>query len=424
MTLIRRGSWDANRIRVAICVALLLVVVAQFGVVLAGVPLYYQRVVTGQVPYVEPLSGSDQEQMSNELIASRAAQRGLSLPAYAIYFAALNLLVTLGFWSAGLLVLWKAGSDWFRWMVGVVLIGFPGGTLWPMNLVTQIGLPYLGATVVLWPAYPLFLYLFPNGQAVPRWSRWPMVGYLAVMFAALAASYLSGFPGLGLKVPAAVSVFGPLIIFTGFPFIVLCQVYRYLRVSGPAERKQIQWFIAGVAIYVAVIIANITVTRGVQLVADVGFMGDLSDVLALIVPAAITMSILRYHLWDIDVIIRRTLVYSILTGLLAITYFGSILVLESVFRAITGQGQNSLVIVLSTLAIAALFVPLRSRVQAVIDRRFYRSKYDAARILAGFSATARDEVDLDMLSAQLVDVVDDSMQPASVGLWLRKAKGR
>ncbi|MEP7359816.1 MAG: hypothetical protein ABI847_21375, partial [Anaerolineales bacterium] len=132
----------------------------------------------------------------------------------------------------------------------------------------------------------------------------------------------------------------------------------------------------------------------------------------------------RHRLYDIDLVIRRTLVYSILTGLLALAYFGGVLVLQNVFRALTGQEQNSLAAVLSTLAIAALFVPLRARIQRAIDRRFFRRKYDAARALSGFAANARDETNLENLSADLVRVVDDTMQPAQVSLWLRPGAGR
>jgi len=146
----------------------------------------------------------------------------------------------------------------------------------------------------------------------------------------------------------------------------------------------------------------------------------LFSLLFALIPAAIGLAILRYRLWDIDVVIRRTLVYSILTGLLALTYFGGVVLLQNVFRAFTGQEQNSLAAVLSTLAIAALFVPLRSGVQRAIDRRFFRRKYDAARALGAFAANARDETDLESLSAHLVRVVDDTMQPAQVSLWLRE----
>jgi hypothetical protein len=137
---------------------------------------------------------------------------------------------------------------------------------------------------------------------------------------------------------------------------------------------------------------------------------------------ALLVALLRYRLWDIDVLIRRTLIYSVLSAILAIAYLGSVLVLESAFRALTGQGQNQLVTVVSTLAIAALFGPLRVRVQRFIDRRFYRRKYDAARTLAGFAATARDETNLEQLSTRLVGVVDETLRPASVSLWLHKGK--
>jgi hypothetical protein len=133
---------------------------------------------------------------------------------------------------------------------------------------------------------------------------------------------------------------------------------------------------------------------------------------------AVGIAILRHRLYDIDVIIRRTLIYAILTGLLALAYFGSIVVLQNVFSALTGQSQSTLVTVLSTLAIAALFGPLRVRVQAVIDRRLYRRKYDATHTLAQFGANVRDEVELGALMEHLVGAVDETLQPASVSLWL------
>jgi hypothetical protein len=141
----------------------------------------------------------------------------------------------------------------------------------------------------------------------------------------------------------------------------------------------------------------------------------------LAVAVSIGVSILRYHLWDIDVIIRRTLVYAVVSGSLVIAYLSSVIVLQSLLRFFTGQDQSPLVTVASTLAIAALFGPLRNRAQTFIDRRFYRRKFDAARTLEGFGASARDETDLERLSADLVQVVDETMQPAQVSLWLRKS---
>jgi hypothetical protein len=139
-----------------------------------------------------------------------------------------------------------------------------------------------------------------------------------------------------------------------------------------------------------------------------------------LIPVAAGVAILRYRLYDIDVVINRTLVYGTLTVLLAAVYFSGVATTQAIFRALTGQEQQpQLAIVVSTLVIAALFNPLRRRIQAFIDRRFYRRKYDARRTLEAFSAKLRDETDLEALNNELVGVVRETMQPSHVTLWLR-----
>jgi hypothetical protein len=208
---------------------------------------------------------------------------------------------------------------------------------------------------------------------------------------------------------------------------VIAQIYRYFKVSSATQRQQTKWLVSGFSLSVVLMLIPSTfvwlfvpsfLTETLYSV-----LIPIQVVLLGIIPITIGFSILRYRLWDIDLLIRKTLVYSALTGALALTYFGSVVVLQGLFTAITGQ-QSAVVVVLSTLAIAALFFPLRKRVQDFIDRRFYRKKYDAAKVIADFAATCRDETNLDKLTARLVEVVEETMQPESVGLWLTLDKVR
>jgi hypothetical protein len=205
-----------------------------------------------------------------------------------------------------------------------------------------------------------------------------------------------------------------LLVVLAAPAAVLVRFWR----SRGAERQQLKWlaFAAGLWVGVAALDAlNQQVLRSpaVDRATDVLFGAAVAPI-----PIAVGIAVLKYRLWDIDLIINRTLVYGSLTATLALVYVGGVVGLQSAFRALTGQ-ESTLAVVASTLAIAALFGPLRRRVQALVDRRFYRRKYDAARTLAAFNARLRDETDLDTLGDDLVGVARGTMQPEHVSLWLR-----
>ena len=196
------------------------------------------------------------------------------------------------------------------------------------------------------------------------------------------------------------------VIFSGAAIFI-----RYRRAAA-LEREQLKWLFYAFGVFLIVYIPTFFLSD------QPAWYGILLNLALAGIPAAIGISILRYRLWDIDILIRRTISYAILTGLLAMVYFGSVILLQSLVENLTGE-QSPLVVVFSTMAIAALFNPLRHRIQTFIDRRFYRNKYDAEQALAQFATTARDGVVLGKLKTSLINVVEDTMQPDLVSLWMK-----
>ncbi len=327
--------------------------------------------------------------------------------------------------AVGVFVAALRSDDWMALFVALFLIGF--GAVFNSGPTTALlrVVPFVSPLVAFLMAlttvqFPLFFALFPNGRIVPGWMRWltPLwcLLLLPTAFIPNMADILSRYPPLNYLLTV--------LSLTLFASLMGAQAIRYQRYSTTRERHQTKWVVFGAVLFLGLVILTALVAQAAhsfdnsvtrQIIATIVF--NLSPIS---LPICIGVAIVRSRLWDIDFIIRRTLQYSVLSGLLGLTYFGLIVVLQRIFAAITGQTQSPLVTVLSTLAIAVLFNPVRRWVQDGIDRRFYRKKYDAAKVIAEFGATCRDETDLDKLTTRLVEVVQETMQPESVTLWLHK----
>jgi hypothetical protein len=376
-------------------------------------PAYYtqlQTVCTGATCTIwQPTPGSVQT----------IQKLGLSIYNFVTFTLALTIASALLCFAVSGVIFWHKSDDWMALLValGVVALGTLNITsvlqvshsTWQ---VLAIVLNVLGNGMFF-----LVCSLFPNGRFVPLWTRWLLPCWV-----------VSGIVFLFFRDVSFVYPIHHLVWFAEVVLLVIALLYRYHYASSPLQRQQTKWVIFGTCV-AGIIVIGLTVPILIfPLFGQVGsffqlISGPAYIVVVLIVPLSFGVAILRYRLWDIDILINRTLVYGSLTAILGLVYFASVLALQSLLSVFTGQftsmSQTPVVIVASTLGIAALFQPLRRRLQIIIDRRFYRSKYDAARTLAAFSTSLRDEVDLDKLREQLLTVVQETMQPAHVSLWLR-----
>ncbi len=284
-------------------------------------------------------------------------------------------------------------------------------------------------TPIAWPLMFFALLLFPTGRLPsPRWRpfAWGAAATFALVYVLSALE-----PGRLLYVPARnptgveraagiieLSLNILIIAFIGIVVVIAASVIVRFRQARGDERQQLKWLVYSAVFLgtLAVIgVLNVMVLHNRIIEFAVGILVTLA---VAAVPTAVGVAILRYHLYEIDLLINRTLVYGPLTATLVALYFGTVVLLQWLFVALTGQ-QSTLAVVASTLLIAALFNPLHRRIQSFIDRRFYRSKYDARKTLEAFSAKLRDETDLEALSAELAGVVRETMRPAHVSIWLR-----
>jgi hypothetical protein len=363
----------------------------------------------------------------------------LSYPGVHIFdFWLENTLAAAGFSAVGALIISHRPNNLIGWLLSAagLLLGLNhfSSEYAIYTLLAQPGsLP--GGEVAAWLAYWLFVpsaalvvflfLLFPTGRLPSRRWRW-FAGFsvVAASIGAVSMALSSEMTALG-RVPNPLSIEGLRDIdriVEPFFFILLLlaagsMLVRLRRATG-VERQQIKWFAYAAAVAVSgnIVGHSLFAATEASWLRWVGVIPGMAGVLGM--PVAMGIAILRYRLYEIDLLINRTLVYGSLTATLIALYFGGTVLLQRVFVALTGQ-KSTLAVVASTLVIAALFTPLRRRIQSFIDRRFYRRKYNARKTLEAFSAKLRDETDLDALRDDLVGVVRETMQPAHSSLWLR-----
>jgi hypothetical protein len=323
---------------------------------------------------------------------------------------AIGFGTTLTYFSAGYLA--YSTTPGGHPLPAAAFLDWLSNCVWPVNL-------GLGTFLLL---------LFPTGRLVsPRWRWIAWIGAGGLALSVISSAFMPGvFSGETTTNPYGIAsltgalnlanqVSGVLVSLLTIAAI-LSALWRFWR-SREAERQQMKWFAFGAALLAAALAINAIWFPQSNLGFAIGFG---------ILPLSIGIAVVRYRLYDIDLLINRALVYGALTAALAAVYFGAVIGSQTLTRALTGQGQpqQPVVIVLSTLLIAALFQPLRTRLQRTIDRRFYRRKYNAARTLAAFGQTLRTEVEMESLCEHLVSAVEETMQPESVSLWLRSTAQR
>jgi hypothetical protein len=347
---------------------------------------------------------------------------GLSPGDYAAYTVALTLALVVVCLVVSTLILWRRSDDRMALFVAFMLV-----TLGPIIATNTVPagpspwqVPNECLSFLALALFVLVFLLFPSGRFVPSFTRWTLVVFLVGQVPSIF------FPNTLFTLNIHASSLGYFMLVGEGAILLIVQLYRYRRVSSPLERQQTKWVVFGLAVPTAIFVGGTMLALIYPTLDEPNSLygapyqlavAALNTCTPLLIPLSFGFAMLRSRLWDIDVLINRTLVYGALTVLLTGVYVGLIIGLSALLRGIISQ-DNSVAIVLSTLAIYVLFQPLRAALQRLIDRRFYRRKYDAAKTLAAFSATLRNEVDLRHLSEQLVAVVQETMQPAHVSLWL------
>jgi hypothetical protein len=352
---------------------------------------------------------------------------GVSVEVAARYVIALDVLVALVFGAVAATIFWRRSDDGLALFVALTLLTFGSFGIVDQTTIGRIlaQLPpfwqipvdlvmFLGAA-----GFTLFFFTFPSGWFEPRWLRWPVAVWV------LSQGLATLFPSTLLNPNQWPLLPNLLYWLLTYGVCLFAQVYRYRYVSNGQQQRQTKWVVYGTMLTIGGAASAYTLTSLAPALgpgwAPLALARSTSYYpFVLLIPLSIGVAILRSRLYDIDIIIRRTLVYAALTGTLGLIYLGSVAVLQQAVVSRVGDASRW-VIVASTLLIAALFRPLHALIQRLIDRRFYRRRYDAQATLTAFSASLRasDEVGLESVTGRLLSVVQETIQPAQVSLWLR-----
>jgi hypothetical protein len=400
----------------------LLLAALALSVFVTGLPLYFAN--------LQVICNSYSCKYGQLLLQSAQVLQNLGIPidAYAVFALVLTIAIITVWFIVGGVIFWRKSDDWIALLVSLALIlfastgGFNSGLVWSNPAWMTLAAIYflLGVFTLI-----LIFFLFPDGRFAPRWMVILLVAFVALLVDAfILPNFIGNSPFIFWNWPFSLNA---LVLVGLFGSLAFSQLYRYRRMSNPIQRQRTKWVIFAFTVVLVGFIGEELIFEVLPQLFPALHPPDplyqainlfFWNICPVLIPLSFGIAILRSRLWDIDIIINRTLVYTALTGTLAVVYIACILILQALLSGFTSG--NTVALVGSTLGVAALFQPLRRRIQTRIDRRFYRRKYDAARTIAAFSATLRGKVVLNTLSEQLVAVVQETMQPAHVSLWLQQ----
>lgn len=431
---VHRGEVPLHGLRLRGLQALWLVLVLiDLSILVVSLPVYYHALFTA-CPW--PVTSCQITDQLNTQTLATLQHAGFSLNTYAFYVIFWDLLSTLSFLLIGMVIIWRRANTWMGLFVSFLLINFGslGVSFAHVGALTNVSSnPLLNVlnnisilpTILTYLSLAFFFFTFPDGRLVPRWSWALLVLWIVNTFFWIASS---GSPFSLVNWPPLLEAGWLSVVFGGS---ACTQLYRFLRIASPIQRQQIKWLLYG---FIPVVVLPICFTLYMTFVPSLNkpgaFLINTPNSFLLIVtlplyrfyylpvPFCVGIALLRYRLWDIDRVINRTLVYGLLTAILLIVYLVLVFAGQSLLFSLLGSG-NGVVLVGSTLIVAALFQPLRRRLQSLVDRRFYRRKYDAQKTLASFSIVLRGEVDIEELRGHLLAVVQETMQPAHLSIWIR-----